>query len=262
MTDERPRDIEQAPPNPAEIPPTDESPAPKRVLLIQSHPDDAEFMCAGTVAKWVQEGAEVHYCSITSGDKGTSDPAISGPDIATTREREQRNACDVLGVKSVTFLGYLDATLVPDLALRRELTRAIRRIKPDVLMCQDPTMRFSGQRYINHPDHIAAGEAALAAVFPSARDHKTFPELLHEGLDAHVTPEVYIFGAREADMWVDISSSIDTKIAALREHKSQVGENDPSERMYEWARETARNHPDKPDDFGEFAESFKYMKLG
>ncbi len=262
MTENRVRDIEQAPPNAHEAPPTDESPAPRRVLVIQAHPDDAEFMCAGTVAKWVREGAEAHYCSITSGDKGTADPCLTAPEIATVREREQRNACAVLGVKSVAFLGYLDATLVPDLALRRELTRVIRRIKPDVLMCQDPTMRFSGQRYINHPDHLAAGEAALAAVFPSARDHKTFPELLEEGLEPHVTPEIYIFGAREADMWVDISSAIDIKIAALKEHTSQVGGADPTERMYEWGRETARLHPDKPDDFGEFAESFKYMNLG
>lgn len=264
MTDEPRRDIEQAPPGTADIPPTDDSPAPRRVLLIQAHPDDAEFMCGGTVAKWVQEGAEVHYCSITSGDKGTSDPTITGPEIASLREREQRNACEVLGVTCVTFLGYQDATLVPDLALRRELTRVIRRVRPDVLMCQDPTMRFSGQRYINHPDHIAAGEAALAAVFPSARDHKTFPELLDEGLEAHITPEVYIFGAKDADMWVDISSSIDTKIAALREHRSQVGDRDTelTEMIREWGRETARLHPHKPDDFGEFAESFKYMKLG
>jgi LmbE family N-acetylglucosaminyl deacetylase len=239
MTDNRARDIEQAPPNAPEAPPTDESPAPRRVLVIQSHPDDAEFMCAGTVAKWVQEGAEAHYCSITSGDKGTADPGLSAPEIATIREREQRNACTVLGVKSVIFLGY-----------------------PDVLMCQDPTMRFSGQRYINHPDHLAAGEAALAAVFPSARDHKTFPELLDEGLEPHITPEIYIYGAKEADIWVDISSAIDTKIAALKEHVSQVGGGDPTERMYEWGRETARLHPDRPVDFGEFAESFKYMNLG
>jgi LmbE family N-acetylglucosaminyl deacetylase len=164
----------------------------------------------------------------------------------------------------VTFLGYQDATLVPDLALRRELTRMIRRIKPDALMCQDPTMRYSGQGYINHPDHIAAGEAALAAVFPSARDVKTFPELLDEGLEPHITPEVYIFGAREADVWIDISCSIDTKIAALKAHESQVGHrNDElADWIREWGRETAKLHPDKPDDFGEFAESFKYMKIG
>jgi LmbE family N-acetylglucosaminyl deacetylase len=264
MTDQEHRDIEQAPPGTADVPPTDDSPAPRRVLVIQAHPDDVEFSCAGTVAKWVSEGAEVHYCSITSGDKGSADPTISGPDLATTREREQRNACDVLGVKSVTFLGYLDATLVPDLALRRELTRVIRRVKPDVLLCQDPTMRYGGQRYINHPDHIAAGEAALGAVFPSARDVKTFPELLAEGLEPHITPEVYIYGAREPDVWVDISDTIDTKIAALKEHKSQVGDDADKlvEMMREWGRENARQHPHRPDDFGEFAESFKYVKIG
>ena len=264
MTDHDTPELEQAPPSPAEIPPTDDSPAPRRVLVIQAHPDDVEFSAAGTIAKWVKEGAEVHYCSITSGDKGSPDPAISGPELATIREREQRNACDVLGVKSVIFLGYLDATLVPDLNLRRELTRVIRRVKPDVLMCQDSTMRYSGQRYINHPDHIAAGEAALAAVFPSARDIKTFPELLAEGLEPHITPEIYIYGAREADLWVDISDTIETKIAALKEHKSQVGDNDEklAEMMHEWGRESARLHPHRPDDFGEYAESFKYMKLG
>lgn len=264
MTDHDTPELEQAPPETAPVPPTDDNAAPRRVLVIQAHPDDVEFSSAGTVAKWINDGAEVHYCSITSGDKGTADPTISGPELATTREREQRNACDVLGVTSVTFLGYLDATLVPDLNLRRELTRVIRRIKPDVLMCQDPTMRYGGQRYINHPDHIAAGEASLAAVFPSARDIKTFPELLAEGLDPHITPEIYIYGAREADIWVDISGTIDTKIAALKEHKSQVGDNAEKlvEMMYEWGRENARLHPHKPDDFGEFAESFKYMKLG
>jgi LmbE family N-acetylglucosaminyl deacetylase len=265
MTDHDTPELEQAPPRTAPVPPTDDGPAPRRVLVIQAHPDDVEFTSAGTIAKWVREGAEVHYCSITSGDKGSPDPDITGPELATIRECEQRKACEVLGVKSVIFLGYQDATLVPDLALRRELTRVIRRVKPDVLMCQDPTMRYSGQRYINHPDHVAAGEASLAAVFPSARDIKTFPELLAEGLEPHITPEVYIYGAREADLWVDISDTIGIKIAALKEHKSQVGDDNAeklAEMMYEWARETARQHPHRPDDFGEFAESFKYMKLG
>jgi LmbE family N-acetylglucosaminyl deacetylase len=263
MTDHDTPELEQAPPSTAPVPPTDDGPAPRRVLVIQAHPDDVEFTSAGTIAKWVREGAEVHYCSITSGDKGSPDPDITGPELATIRECEQRKACEVLGVKSVIFLGYQDATLVPDLALRRELTRVIRRVKPDVLMCQDPTMRYSGQRYINHPDHVAAGEASLAAVFPSARDIKTFPELLAEGLEPHITPEVYIYGAREADLWVDISDTIGIKIAALKEHKSQVGDNENlTEMMEEWGRENARQHPHRPDDFGEFAESFKYMKLG
>ncbi|MGI8405629.1 MAG: PIG-L deacetylase family protein [Thermomicrobiales bacterium] len=241
---------------------TEAPPAPKRVLLIQAHPDDAEFMCAGTVARWIGEGSEVHYCSLTSGDKGSDDPTMSGVELAAMREREQRDACAVLGVASVTFLGYPDAMLVPDLAMRRQLTRVIRRIKPDVLMCQDPTMRYSGQGYINHPDHIAAGEASLAAVFPSARDRLTFPELLHEGLEPHKVGEVYIFGTAVADLWVDISDGIEAKIAALKAHASQIRDWDPTEMMHDWARETASQYPDKPADFGEYAESFRYIKLG
>lgn len=240
---------------------TETGPPPKRVLVIQAHPDDIEFTSAGTIARWTLEGAEVHYCSITSGDKGSSDPAVTGVDLAAMREREQRAACEVLGVASVIFLGYLDATLVADLNLRRELTRIIRRVKPDVLVAQDPTMRYSGQGYINHPDHVAAGEASLAAVFPSARDRMTFPELLHEGLEPHKVTEIYLFGGLTPDMWVDITETIDTKIAALMAHESQVRDWDPSDMIRTWARETAERHPDRPADFGEFAESFKYIKL-
>ena len=240
---------------------TEEAPSPKRVLLIQAHPDDAEFMCAGTIARWAQEGAEVVYCSLTSGDKGSDDPNATGPALAATREREQQAACDILGVSQLILMGYPDAMLVPDLAMRKALTRVIRTVKPDVLLCQDPTMRYAGQGYINHPDHIAAGEAALAAVFPAARDRLTFPELLTEGLEPHKVPEVYIYGTDHADLWVDISSSIDTKIAALKAHASQLGGWEPADEMRRWARETADQHPDRPADFGEYAESFKYMKL-
>lgn len=252
---DQPLDVEPS------VPRTEDETPPKRVLVFQAHPDDMEFMCAGTLARWASEGAEIHYCSLTSGDKGSEDPAITGPDLAATREREQRAACAVLGVTSVTFLGYLDATLVADLDMRRQLTRVIRTVRPDVLVCQDPTMRYAGQGYINHPDHIAAGEAALAAVFPSARDRMTFPELLREGLEPHKVAEVYLCGGEHTDLWVDVSATIDTKIAALREHASQLRDWDPTEMMRTWARETAERHPDKPADFGEYAEAFKYVKL-
>jgi len=240
---------------------TETGPAPKRVLVIQAHPDDIEFTSAGTIARWAREGADIHYCSITSGDKGSADPAVTGVELAAMREREQRAACKVLGVASVIFMGYLDATLVADLNLRRELTRIIRRVRPDVLVAQDPTMRYTGQGYINHPDHVAAGDASLAAVFPSARDRMTFPELIHEGLEPHKVTEIYLFGGLTPDIWVDITESIDTKIAALKAHESQVRDWDPSDMIRTWARETAERHPDKPEDFGEFAESFKYFKL-
>ena len=243
--------------------PEDTTPeVPDRVLVIQAHPDDAEFSCAGTVAKWVRAGAEVHYCSITSGDKGSDDAAMSGVELATLREQEQRAACDILGVASVTFLGYQDAMLVPDLNLRRELVRVMRRIRPTALVCFDPATRYIGRNYINHPDHVAAGEASLAAVFPSARDRLTFPELLQEGLEPHKIPHVYMFGTAAPDLWVDISDTIEIKIAALKAHASQLGEWDPTEMMREWGREAARRHPARPVDFGEYAEAFKYMYLG
>lgn len=239
-----------------------ETMAGQRVLLLQAHPDDAEFMCAATIARWIGEGAGVHYVSLTSGDKGSDDPRMTGPRLATLREGEQRAACELLGVRSVQFLGYLDATLVPDLAMRRHLTRVIRQVRPDVLVCQDPTARFFGQDYINHPDHIAAGEASLAAVFPSARDRMTFPELLLEGLEPHKVTEVFLYGTGAADTWIDVSGTIGHKIEALRKHASQLGDWNPDEDMRTWARETSSNHPDRPAGFGEYAEAFKYFKLG
>lgn len=235
---------------------------PEKVLLIQAHPDDAEFSCSGTIAKWARAGAEIHYCSITSGDKGSSDPNMSGPELATIREKEQRRAAEILGVKSVTFLGYQDAMLVPDLNLRRDLTRVMRRIRPTALVCQDPTMRYIGREYINHPDHIAAGEASLAAVFPSVRDRMTFPELLDEGLEPLNIPNVYIFGTTVPDCWIDISDTIEVKLEALKAHSSQVGTEGAEKIVKDWGRRNAMAHPDRPEGFGEFAETFKYMHIG
>ena len=242
-------------------PTVDASYAGKKVLLIQAHPDDAEFVCAGTIAKWAKEGAEIRYLSLTSGDKGSSDPNADPVALAATREAEQRRAAEILGVRGVTFMGHADAMLVADLTLRRELVRAIRRFKPDVLLCQDPTVRYVGQGYINHPDHVAAGEASLAAVFPSARDRMTFPELLAEGLEPHKVTEIFLYGAQNPDVWVDITATVETKIAALKAHASQLGDWDPTEMIQTWSRDTATRHPDKPADFGEYAESFKYFKL-
>jgi LmbE family N-acetylglucosaminyl deacetylase len=247
----------QKPTAPIDVDPT----VPDRVLVIQAHPDDAEFSCAGTVAKWVAAGSEVHYCSITSGDKGSDDATMSGVELANLRETEQRAACEILGVASITFLGYPDAMLIPDLNLRRELVRVMRRLRPTALVCFDPTTRYIGREYINHPDHIAAGEAALAAVFPSTRDRMTFPELLQEGLEPHKVPDVYMFGTTRPDLWIDISDTIETKIAALKAHASQLGNWDPTEMMCEWGREAAKAHPARPAGFGEYAEAFKYMRL-
>lgn len=236
---------------------------PARVLMIQAHPDDAEFGVGGTMAKWAAAGAEITYCSITSGDKGTKDPDISGEDLSALREQEQLAAAAILGVKEVIFLRYLDATLVPDLDLRRDLTRVIRQVRPTALVCFDPTMRFSGDGYINHPDHVAAGEASVAAVFPSCRDRRTFPELLEEGLEPIDVASVYLMGSAQADCFVDISDYLDLKIEALRQHASQIGDSDADlDFVREWAKGNTAQHPDKPEGFGEYAEAFKYMHIG
>ncbi|HEV2529864.1 MAG TPA: PIG-L deacetylase family protein [Thermomicrobiales bacterium] len=233
------------------------SATPIRVAVIVAHPDDAEFGCAGTVARWAAEGRHVTYVLLTSGDKGSSDPDVTPEQLVTTREAEQRAACEILGVKDVVFLRRSDATLVPDLELRRELTRVIRQVKPDIVICQDPTVQFVGTSYLNHPDHRAAGQATLDAIYPSARDRMTFPELLAEGLEPHKVREVYVDGTDSANIWVDISGHWQTKVAALKAHVSQVGDWDPEPMVKEWAERTAREHPGN----GDLAEGFRYFRL-
>ena len=228
------------------------------VMVVVAHPDDAEFGSAGTVAKWAREGKEIVYVLCTSGDKGTSDRSISPAQLAEVRRREQEAACRVLGVKEVVFLGYEDGVLQSTLELRRDIVRQIRRFKPDIVICPDPTSRWYGQQYLNHPDHRAAGDAALDAIYPSARDPHVFTELLAEGLEPHKVREVYITTREKADLFVDITDTIDLKIAALREHASQIG--DRKDQVETWVREGARRLAEGQDM--EYAESYKYIKLG
>lgn len=234
---------------------------PKSVMIIVAHPDDAEFMAAGTLAKWARQGSEIYYVLCTSGDKGTSDPEMKPEELAVIREKEQRAAAAVVGAKDVVFLRYPDGTLQNTLELRKDLVRQIRRYKPDVLVCQDPTNRYS-DGYINHPDHRAAGDTALDAVFPSARDYHVFPELVtEEGLMPHKTPEIYL-GAQgsNAMVWVDIADTIDVKIAALREHMSQVGK-DPERLQSIESRIKERSAEVGAAHAMSYAESFKYIHL-
>ncbi len=237
---------------------------PQRVLVVMAHPDDAEFVCAGTVARWTSEGSEVVYLLVTSGDKGSNDPTMTPEQLVAIREAEQRAAARVLGVQQVEFLRYRDAEVVADLRLRRDLVRAIRRFRPDAVVCQDPTSRYFGQEYIQHPDHIAVGEATLAAVFPSARDRLTFPELLEEGLEPHVVPYVYLSGAREPDVFVDITAFFERKVEALRAHRSQLGDWDPEPMLRLWAQDTAaearrRGWPNAEQML--LAEAFKFFDI-
>lgn len=215
-----------------------EPPPPQRALIIAAHPDDIEFVVAGTVAKWVQAGTRVRYVVVTSGDAGSHQPGITREELAHIREQEQRAAAQVAGVDQVVFLGYPDGEVEPTLALRRDLVREIRRFKPDTVICYDPTRLFVGDRYINHPDHRAAGQAALDAVAPTAAMPLVFSELREEGLEPHRVREVLVASTLEPDTWIDITDTIDLKIEALRQHTSQFPNGwDPGDMLREWATE-------------------------
>lgn len=227
---------------------------PKRAMVVAAHPDDIEFGCSGTVAKWVQHGAEVAYVICTDGSHGTSDPEANPRELAKTRELEQRNAAAAVGVHDVTFLGYEDSYLIPSLDLRRDISRQIRRIQPDTLIIQNPTRQWNIMVFFDHPDHLAAGEAALTAFYPAARDRFTFPELLQEGYEPHIVKTLYVFAVDGANYWSDISDTIELKIKALLEHKSQV-----SEDGIKWVKERAARIGE-PHGL-KFAESFRRSSL-
>jgi LmbE family N-acetylglucosaminyl deacetylase len=220
--------------------PTIDPPAPKRVMAIQAHPDDQEFTVGGTLAKWAAAGSHIVTVCITSGGAGSNKhtPAeMTAAKLVPIREAEQRAACRALGVAETVFLGYPDGALQHTLDLRRDLTRVVRRHRPEVVITGDPTVRFYGRSYMNHPDHRAAADAALDAVFPSAGTRFIFEELLAEGLEPHEVREVYLHGSPQPDTWIDISAYLETKLTALRQHGSQLGGWDPSPMLKMWAAE-------------------------
>ncbi len=197
---------------------------PASAMVVVAHPDDAEFMVAGTVAKWARRGAEVTYVVITKGDKGSEDPEMTPSRLTAIREAEQRAAGAVLGVRNFEFMGYEDGYLQHTLELRRDITRLIRKYRPEVVMCFDPTSRFISDFYPNHPDHRASGDATVDAVFPSARDRLTFPELLTDGLQPHKVKQLWLGNAGQPNTWVDIAETLDLKRQALLKHPSQLAE--------------------------------------
>lgn len=189
-----------------------------RVMVIMAHPDDAEFTCGGTVARFAESGYRVQYVLATSGDKGSSDRNAGPDELAARRQAEQREAARTLGVEEVTFLGHKDGEVEVSLPFRRELVLVIRQGRPDVVLTFDPW-----QRYQIHPDHRAVGETALDAV-AAARDHMYYPEQLTEGLTEHRVHNVYFFGSDQPNYYVDIARTLEKKIAALTCHHSQIGD--------------------------------------
>jgi LmbE family N-acetylglucosaminyl deacetylase len=225
-----------------------------RGMVVVAHADDAEYGCSGTVAKWCSEGWEVVYVMCTDGSKGSSDREMAQKELLRIRRQEQTNAGKVLGLKDVAFLDHEDGMLVPTLELRRDIAREIRRYRPDVVICQLPIRVLDGEWRVSHPDHMAAGEATLAAVFPSARDHLTFPELLEAGFEPHKVAEIWIMGHPAADLWVDVTDHMDTSVKALMQHESQTNERseeDIGEMMRKWRRRTAEGKG------MQYAEAFK-----
>ena len=210
-----------------------------RGMVVVAHADDAEYGCSGTVAKLCAEGWEMVYVLCTDGSKGSSDREITQAELAAMRRQEQIDAGKVLGLKDVVFLDYEDSMLQPTLELRRDIAREIRRHRPDVVLCPYPMRSLDGGWGVGHPDHLAAGEATLSAVFPAARDHMTFPELLKAGFEPHKVAEVWVIGHPDPDLWVDVTEHMDTSISALLQHRSQVDYASPEsvgERMREWRR--------------------------
>lgn len=213
---------------------------PRRAMVIAAHPDDIEFSSAGTVARWVKNGAEVVYVLCTSGDVGIADLSISRARAAEIREAEQLAAAEVVGVKEVVFLREPDGMLENTLSLRKRLVREIRRFKPEVVISGDPTVVWAGDDYINHPDHRAAAGATIDAIFPAAGQPHLFQELAEEGLTAHKVRKVYVTAWMNAEVFINISETIELKIEALRKHVSQMGEWDPAPSIKEWAASRAK----------------------
>lgn len=233
----------------------------ERALVVTAHPDDVDFGAAGTVAEWVRGGIEVSYCICTSGDAGGYDDTPRA-EMGPLREAEQLAAAAVLGVKDVRFLGYPDGRLTPSIELRRDISREIRRTRPERVLTQSPEIWWE-RLGASHPDHRATGEAAVAAVYPDARNPFAHPELLaDENLDAWTVGELWIMGAPEEriDHAVDISATFDDKVAALRAHLSQTGHMDGLEdRLRGWHTGWARRFG-LPD--GALAEAFQIVSLG
>jgi LmbE family N-acetylglucosaminyl deacetylase len=202
----------------------------KRVLVVMAHPDDCDFGAGGTIAQWTSQGIEVSYCIITNGDQGGEESGIPVEEMAKVRQQEQRDAGKALGVTEITYLNYRDGWLMPSIELRKEIVKAIRIAKPDRMVVQSPERNWE-RIYSSHPDHLAAGETAIQAVYPDARNPFAFPELKAAGLEPWRVREVWITGSPTPNHYVDITETFAKKMAALHAHVSQTAHNKELENM-------------------------------
>lgn len=228
---------------------------PESAMVIVAHPDDPEFSCGGTMARWAKAGTRICYVLCTSGDVGIAEPGMTREKATQIREEEQRQAAEITGVQELVFLREPDGMLQPTLELRKKIVREIRRFQPEVVITGDPTRVWSGNSYINHPDHRAAGIVALDATFPAAGQPNLFEEIAEEGYQAYKPRKVYVTSWEQTDIFVNIEETIEIKIASLRAHKSQMKDWDPEPRIKEWA--AARGAGKEMA----YAESFRVITL-
>jgi LmbE family N-acetylglucosaminyl deacetylase len=229
------------------------------VLVVSAHPDDPDFGAGGTIGKLAKNGSRVTYVIVTDGSQGGEDPTQKDSELVAIRQREQKAAARVLGVKKVEFLGYKDGHLSPDLKLRHDIVRMIRKYKPELVITHLPGRVLDAPMGGSHPDHLAVGEATMAAVYPDSRNPRAFRSLLKEGLKAHEVKEVWIPYWTSGDFLVDISSTLDQKFAALKKHKSQVAK--PG-RTWDFEKFMRKRHAEVGKKAGyKYAESFKRITV-
>jgi LmbE family N-acetylglucosaminyl deacetylase len=231
-----------------------EQEGPRKAMVIMAHPDDAEFLCAGSVARWCDEGWKVYYVIATSGDKGGRDESVSHQELAARREKEQRDAARVLGVRECIFLGYADGFLEESLELREQFVRLLRKYQPEVVVTWD-----GFRRGFNHRDHRIVGRVVYDAIYPAARSLLFYPEHGEEGLGPYRASELWLAGTEEPDHYVDITPYFDRKVEALRQHASQVGNRPGHEmvkRIRRWHRELGKRAGCK------YAEAFRRVQFG
>jgi LmbE family N-acetylglucosaminyl deacetylase len=231
-----------------------------RILVIAAHPDDIDFSSAGTIAGWTDTGIDVSYCVVTSGDAGGHDPDVSRADMVTLRQAEQTAAAKQVGVHDLRFLGYPDGQVEASLQLRKDLSRVIRQVRPDRLVCPSPERNYL-RLGVSHPDHRAVGSAALDAVYPDARNQFAFPDLLAvEGLQPWTVREVWISGGPAPNHYADVTETFPRKVAALRAHVSQTGHMDKLEEFLRGWLSRAAEQGGLPD--GRLAEVFQVLDTG
>lgn len=209
----------------------------KIVLGIGAHPDDLDFMASGSMAKLTADGADVYYLILTNGSKGTANMAVTPKELTAIRQREQRRACKILGIKEVFFLEYEDGALEVTMPLKRDIVKYIRKLKPDTVFAMDPSMLYDVEHtFINHPDHRAGGQAVMDAVYPLARDHLSFPEQCAAGLEPHEVKTLLLTNFAKQNYYVDITDTFDIKLEALAAHASQVAD---LQAAHQWVRSFA-----------------------